>query len=400
MARKMQEDRHSMAEVSGTGQFRALATSHRPAMDSSTITVTPHREAGSRLLSFATEASHAGGLGHFMRCFALAQEARARGIESRFFLKQASAAMRARLAGIGAQWVEAGEQWAQACLAQAPAADAWWVVDSYAATTDLLDALRRRNRVLYFDDLCALPHFPCDLVLNASPQATHLPYADRMSARCSLLAGPAYAQIRMELRKAARMPGLTRGSPRQIGLILGGSDATGLALQVLTSLRAALPDADLQAFMGPASADISQVREAAMRQTKSTVLSDPPDLAERLAACDLVVTAAGSSVWELCALRQAAIALVVADNQVAVLQACPFPSLDARQGVPSELGELARRLLADPSGLERIRQRAVDAVDGQGAARTLAAMGLGRPATPLPMPTTASPTTEPEGTLR
>ncbi len=314
-----------------------------------------------------------------MRCFALAEEARLRGFTSHFFLNQASPAICARLTGIDAQWTEAGNEWMQACQRQSCGPSAWWVADSYHVTPEWLESLRLSARVTYFDDLCALPRLPCDLVVNASPLATQLPYDQRLPAGSRLLAGPAYAQIRRELRRSARPVQQPAGSPMRVAVMLGGSDAKGLTLKVLTALRAALPQVELEAYMGPASTDTERTREEASRLAQATVLRDPQDLAQRLAGCDLVVTAAGGSLGELCALQQAAIALVVADNQLAALQVCPYPVLDARGGLPTELGTLAHSILLDTKQLTQLRREAAATVDGCGAGRTLDAMGLSEP---------------------
>ncbi|OYW79245.1 MAG: hypothetical protein B7Z26_08365, partial [Asticcacaulis sp. 32-58-5] len=52
-----------------------------------------------------TEASAAIGLGHFMRCFAIAEAARAKDWKVSFILNDASEAAQSHMAAIGANWV-------------------------------------------------------------------------------------------------------------------------------------------------------------------------------------------------------------------------------------------------------------------------------------------------------
>ena len=69
-----------------------------------------------------------------------------------------------------------------------------------------------------------------------------------------------------------------------------------------------------------------------------------------------------------------ALVLVVYDNQAAALKACPFPVIDARGGLPGDLGERVRTLINDPTCLAEIARDAHAAVDGLGPQRILEAM--------------------------
>lgn len=329
-------------------------------------------------LLFGTHASRLSGMGHFMRCFALAEEARVRGIGSHFLLQRASEAMCDRLQSIGASWHEAGPAWIDACVSHPCDEKAWWIIDCADITAQSLGRLRRKARVLYFDDACALERYDCDIVVNASPAALSMPYAQRTDASTRLLAGPPYSMVRREFRAHAKAVESVRANGPRVAIMLGGSDASNLTGQVVRALREALPSTGLDIVLGPASAGLDELRTTWAGATEVTILVNPPDLALRLAASDLVVTAAGGSMGELCALRQAALALVVVDNQAKALADSPFPVHDARNGVPADLGLQVKRLLGDPGQLRTIREAAGKLVDGLGPQRTLDAMEAAR----------------------
>jgi spore coat polysaccharide biosynthesis predicted glycosyltransferase SpsG len=322
-------------------------------------------------LNFATEASHAAGLGHFMRCYALAEEAAANGLRSHFMMSELPEPARQRLATIGASSEQATSGLEAACMARPLTAGNWWIADSYQISAVFLSQLHQRGRLLVFDDLCALPHYDCELLVNASPMAPQARYAARSSA--NLLLGPAWSPVRREFRGSQEASQTGRGT--DIAVMIGGSDPRGLSLQIARCLRQHFPDRTVQLILGPAflAADLARAEAHALGGV--TVHQNPTELAPLLASAALVVTAAGGSIGELCALRQMAIALVVVDNQAGALQSCPYPTLDARRALPEEaLARVLTQALSDAPGRQQTITQAHALVDGRGCSRLLEAM--------------------------
>ena len=321
------------------------------------------------MISFWTQASQEVGLGHFMRCYALAQEATARGMACTFVMPQASDFILERLHRIAARWLprSGDDAWTQ--TAEPSVDPAWWVVDSYQADLALLGQLREQGKLLVIDDLCALASYPCDLILNASGAAHELPYP-RKSQGARLLLGPSFSLIRREFQRDARRSPQAPGGQRVL-IMMGGSDPLHLTEPVLRHLHAALPDAQFTVILGFAASRPQHLRAVAQSIGRTQLLVDPTDLAQHLDAADVVVTAAGGSVGELCALNQMAVVLVVVDNQVGALRACPYPTLDARLGVPAELGATVLMALTAQDRNQGVIDRARSLVDGMGCRRVV-----------------------------
>jgi UDP-2,4-diacetamido-2,4,6-trideoxy-beta-L-altropyranose hydrolase len=125
---------------------------------------------------------------------------------------------------------------------------------------------------------------------------------------------------------------------------------------------------------GPANAHIGLLRDTARDLADVELFIDPASVADILAGATLVVTAAGGSVGEIAAMALPALVLVVYDNQVAALQACPFPVIDVRKGLPDALEAIVAALLDNPDELKAIAARGHSLVDGQGAQRIVEAM--------------------------
>lgn len=322
---------------------------------------------------FFTEVSQSVGLGHFMRCFALAEEAAHQGIRSHFFLNQITPAISERLQSIKANWDASSSNLEEICIQYEVSKLDWLVIDSYQVTSEFICKLRKRSRVLVMDDLCTLDFYDCDLILNASPQAVALGYETKFrSAR--LLAGATYSPIRSEFRKEKVTHQSVKSPSRRIGIMMGGSDSLGLTESVLKLLHSALPSYEFLVIMGESSLGKKSIKELSTSLGRTVIKINPPALAELLLTTDLVVSAAGGSIAELCSIGQMAVALVVVDNQFGALKNCPYPTLDCRNGLAIELVPTVIKALEASNENFQICSNAQTLVDGNGCQRILQEM--------------------------
>ncbi len=323
-------------------------------------------------LFIRTEASSQIGMGHFMRCFAIAEEARADGIEVTFLLNEIGEAVEARLAQIGAKGMTIASALGSAADFMALGAlgltrDDWLLIDSYAATADYIALQKNAARVAVIDDLNALDRFDCDLLINPAQAARPVDYERKTRAR--LLLGADYALIRREFIAAG-----SAESGTAITIMFGGSDPTQLTARCAEAIQAALPEADIRLIAGPANQHTDDLIRLAQKSDRIRLFISPDSVADVLVNSALVITAAGGSVGEVAAMGLPALVLVVYDNQAAALKACPFPVIDARNGLPDDLGAHVRALVDDPAGRARIARKAHAVVDGLGPKRIVEAM--------------------------
>ena len=324
-------------------------------------------------LFFRTEASSQIGMGHFMRCFAIAEEARAQGAAVTFLLTHLDEAILSRCRSIGAEAVAIGSVLASdgdiaAMVGLNLTRDDWLVIDSYAADAGYIAFQRKAARVAVIDDLGLLERFDCDLLINPAMSAPGMGYQARSDAR--LLLGAPYALIRAEFRQ--NHPSTEQSA--FVAVMFGGADPTGLTATCAQRLHDALPDHIIRVVVGPANTQIAALEKLAGDLPRLRLYRSPSSVAEVLAGSELVVTAAGGTVGEVAAMGLPALVLVVYDNQMAALKACPYPVIDARAGLPADLGAQAARLLADPERRKAIAACAHGVVDGKGPERILEAM--------------------------
>ncbi|CAL4869060.1 UDP-N-acetylglucosamine--N-acetylmuramyl-(pentapeptide) pyrophosphoryl-undecaprenol N-acetylglucosamine transferase [Asticcacaulis sp. MM231] len=324
-------------------------------------------------LFIRTEASTQIGLGHFMRCFAIAEEARAQGIEVTFLLNELGEAVMARLEEIGAKGVRIDGSLGSAADFMGMAAldltrKDWLLIDGYAATEDYIALQSQAVRVAVVDDLNVLERFDCDLLINPAQAAKPADYKRKTRARLRL--GPDYALIRKEFTQAcpvsAEAPFVT--------IMFGGSDPSQLTSLCIEGIYRNIESVHVRTIAGPANVHTNDLTKLEQKLERYRLYASPPSVARVLAGSALVITAAGGSVGEVAAMGLPALVLVVYDNQAAALKACPYPVIDARAGLPDDLGAQVKALLDDPARLAEIARNAHAVVDGEGPRRIVEAL--------------------------
>ncbi|MEU0567741.1 hypothetical protein ABZ297_20455 [Nonomuraea sp. NPDC005983] len=315
-----------------------------------------------RRVGIRCDAGVKSGVGHLIRCVALAEELLGRGVEVLFLGDVAGSAWaRTQLLARGLPLVPApGSPEGLAWLVGELRLDAV-VLDSYELSPGTGAAVMETGAaVLAIIDGDPLGQ-EADLYLDQNLGAERRPFP--RSAR--RLAGARYVLLRDSVRERRRSVRAGRAVPRVL-CFFGGTDSAGVAPAWSEALRATgLP---FQAtVVSPASFAVDG---------PFTVIPPTDRLPELMAEADLVVTAAGSAIWELLYLGVPTALSWVADNQLIGYQEL------VRGGIAAGLGRAAdgaavavlARLLADPGLRERYGRRAGGLVDGRGRERVADAM--------------------------
>jgi spore coat polysaccharide biosynthesis predicted glycosyltransferase SpsG len=340
------------------------------------------------------DAASSTGLGHFVRCTSLASVLAARGAAVTFLLPEDSlpqAVDRARAGGWGVRTAP----WDVALpgpLGEAVTSGSVIVVDSYrvdgAWLTRLRQAVSAAGGVLAVIDDLADRSFEADLVLNQNVGTEHLPYP----GAGTVLSGPAYALLRQEFPRSreAALAALEElpDVPRRVLVLFGGTDATGMAPIAAVAAARAFPGAEVRVVAPPSTGALEP-------STAITRLDHVERIHEEMLGADLVVSAGGTTLWELCCLARPTAVVAVAENQVptydamvalgAVLPAGRAPVRDA-----AILADRLRQLVDPPGALRAVAAAAAALTDGHGCDRTAdaleAAARAGSPAAPHAAP--------------
>ncbi len=246
------------------------------------------------------DASPTLGIGHAMRCIALAERAEA----SLFAMTTGMAVVSAH--GHSCEAV-GSDPIGFLALAKKWRAD-WIVVDIASADGLIRMCADLSAPILRIDDGGLTAQSNAALVLNPNVGITSDDYPGQDPQR--LLLGPSYALLRKTFSGAKRQ---LNGSPR-IFVGFGGSDPPNFTQRVVGALTE-LSDCKIDAILGPENLNKSAIFECAERVSNIEIHVNPPNLAELMARADIAVTSASGMMWELMAIGAPVIALAIAPNQ-------------------------------------------------------------------------------------
>ncbi len=335
------------------------------------------------------DASPATGLGHAMRCLALAQGWKDSGGSAAFLLAESLPAVEERLAEEGIETLRLGaavgsdEDARRTGQVAAQRGAAWVIVDGYRFGAGYLKALKASSRrILAFDDYGHAGHYGTDLVLNQNASASPELYADREPAT-RLLLGPRYALLQRDFRARPRVTRTIAPRAQKILVTLGGVDAANVTRTVLRALAAVpVPDADVRVVVGSANPNRKDLEAAASAGRRITLQRDPRSLAELMAWADLALTGAGTTTYEVAYMGVPSLLIVVAENQRLAAKALEAAGVAKDLGWHADLtvprlAEAIAGLAMDAATRERMSRNGRDLVDGQGVSRVVTNLRAG-----------------------
>jgi spore coat polysaccharide biosynthesis predicted glycosyltransferase SpsG len=186
------------------------------------------------------------------------------------------------------------------------------VVDGYEFSREFFVALELSDTPFaVIDDNAETNAKSPNAVINQNPHASTPMYA-HLQGNPKLLLGLQFAMVRREVREVAAMNLPTREG--EVFVAMGGADFLGLTAPIVEALaETGLP---IRVAVGHANTQREQVKKLADQHGHVTLI-EQHDYVSSLASAHVAVLAAGSSLWEACAVGTPSIGLVVADNQVA-----------------------------------------------------------------------------------
>lgn len=356
------------------------------------------------VVAFRVDASLQIGVGHVMRCLALAEGLREQGTQCWFISRKhpghlvdliqeqgfeasvlpasdtevepkgdSSTPLSHHAAWLGCSWEADAEQTSSVLKRLQPE---WVIVDHYGLDARWESALRAHgNNVMVIDDIADRSH-DCDLLLDQNLQDPAR-YSALIPRRCLTLIGPRYALLRPQFATTKRSLRQRDGRVHRVLVFFGGVDLTGETLKALTAIKMlGRTDIVVDVVVGHANPYRADIEGACRSIPNVNCHQHVSDMATMMAKADLFVGAGGSSSWERCCLGLPALVMATADNQMdqseTLARAGAQLYLGPVQSVTSErLANVIRTALESPDLLVHMAQQGMALVDGQGAKRVL-----------------------------
>lgn len=330
------------------------------------------------------------GMGHVMRCLALAEPWLQAGSDVTLLTTAPSSALRAHAESLGISLRELSAipgspaDAAETITLARSLRAAWLVLDGYHFDAAFQRAVKAASlRLLVFDDTGHAAHYSADFILNQNLGATAALYPHH-EPTTRLLLGPRFVQLRGEFTRTAA-PSSTahpcslasigeegRGegaSPTPCLLVtLGGSDPNNVTAQVLSALQT-IPNLAIAIILGPTNPHADALRAAISHlPSPISIHINPPNLPALMSRADLAICAGGTTAWELSFLGIPILVLVLAENQRNNAEQLAATGAAVHTSIAS-LADNLRSLLADVPRRTQMSARARALVDGLGPFR-------------------------------
>jgi|GEM_PF-841522 len=317
------------------------------------------------------------GTGHVMRCLTLAEELVNRGHEVHLMV-----------APIPVPWLRASVLDSgltiHECAADEIPDDAiraldtdWLIVDSYRIPAKAISRINAEVRVLAIidgDDRSIDATLYLDQNLGSERISRPLDRTDRY------LCGSDYALVRHAVRSARQdLPWQLPNDEPNVLCFMGGTDPTGSVIGAVRSLSRAAGDIALTVVAPEIYHERLRLEGAAAPGMK--ILPPTRELPMLMSQAEVIVSAAGTSAWDICTLGVPAVLVAVVENQRVSLREILNRRLAlgidlTREGGAAieQTGLLVTRLIESPALREQLSRASRAAFDGRGCERVVSAL--------------------------
>lgn len=339
------------------------------------------------MIIFRADGNPTIGSGHVMRCLSIADAARDAGIECRFVVADKHFVQTTQNRGFACDVLHTDYR----CMEeeQAPLSEllrqyspAAIMVDSYFVTANYLAWLSQFADVAYLDDLAAFA-YPVKTLVNYNIYGPELGYEQLYQAAGvpvpRLLLGPQYAPLRKQFQN---LP--PREPPQEVKNIFvstGGADPEHMALRIARQLESwpSVLQYQFHFVIGGMNPDVDALRTITKTHSWIQLHENVQNMAELMYRCDLAISAAGSTLYELCACGVPTITYAFADNQLLGMRGFE------KQGMMRSVGDTRSiqqpektilcemdNLIMDWPGRTEMRRKMTALVNGKGTGRIVA----------------------------
>lgn len=252
-----------------------------------------------------TDASVAMGIGHAVRCLALAQAWQDCGGEVVFATADTTPAidqyLRSQNVGVIKLPVTPGSERDAIQLGQVAheRAARWVVIDGYHFSSNYQRVLKSTGlKVLFVDDIGKAYPYCADIILNQNPTASEQIYEER-EPHTRLLLGLRYAMLRREF---AAWREWRRGFPTvgsRVLITMGGSDPDGFTFSLIKAfVKVSEPNLQLTVIAGGSNPRTTELLDAINEIAHIKLVADVPEMVRIIAHSDLAILCGGGTLWE------------------------------------------------------------------------------------------------------
>ena len=249
------------------------------------------------------------------------------------------------------------------------------LLDSYFVTPKYFKELKKLAKVAYIDDLDAFA-YECEALINYSAFFDKNEYKARQNLAKKHFLGSEFAPLRAEFGSTQKSSKNTQ--KKQVLLTTGNTDLLGIMPRLLEAFLSdeSLKNLEFLAISGAFNEHENKLLALSAKHKNIKVLKNPENMAQIMSEADFVLSAGGSTLYELASLAKAVICFSIAANQNNIKSWAEAGAMlyagDAKadsHSVVARSVNLLKSLLNDENLAKTLGQKAHFFVDGKGAIR-------------------------------
>ena len=195
-------------------------------------------------------------------------------------------------------------------------------VDSYYVTEQYLRALWQfcastYITLVYIDDVLAFP-YSCDVILNYNIYAKEDDYRNLYKNHTLpvLLIGTKYTPQRAEFQGLPDR--IVKENAKDILISTGGADSGHIGLEIIKVIisHSEWNEYKFHLIVGMMNSDKDEIENLSERKDNIILYKRVKKMSELMQSCDVAISAAGSTLYELCSTHTPTITYILADNQI------------------------------------------------------------------------------------
>lgn len=248
------------------------------------------------------------------------------------------------------------------------------LIDSYYATVEYVEEVSKHIKVAMMDDY-GKDKFAASLVINYNMYASEEEYKELYgNSNTKFCLGPRFAPLRDEFTNLPEKE--INEKVENVLILTGGADPEHVALKLTDEIAKSDVNIHFNIVAGALSEDIEKLRKVEASDARISVFVNVKNMNELMMDADVAVTAAGSTVYELCACKTPMIVYACADNQKKALKAVSdkeiaVSAFDVRNNESFSRGifDLIENLAENKEERKMLSDKAELLVDALGATR-------------------------------
>lgn len=246
------------------------------------------------------------------------------------------------------------------------------LIDSYFVTEKYLKTASVLTQVAYMDDL-NVQSWGVDFLINYNIFADVLDYTCYDGKGTTLLLNPQFAPLREEFKNCQKH------KIKDVSDVLvsaGGADPEHITEKIMSGICPEMLDVQFHFVVGVLNPRLDKIKSLAEGEGNAVLHINEKHMSGLMQNCDIAISAAGTTLYELCATGIPTITYTLADNQLVAAeqfdkQGIMISAGDCRDDGEfiGRLAQLLKKLTIDNRQREDLSRKMQGLVDGLGADR-------------------------------